>query len=335
MKAAVAKQKGAPLVLEERPLPEPGEGAVRIRVHACGICHSDQFVVEGIWPSLKLPRVPGHEVAGVVDAVGPGVRHVQPGARVGVGWYGGHCGVCRACREGDFVLCENGPVTGISFDGGYEEYMLASVSALAMIPEDLDFAEAAPLLCAGVTTFNSLRNSGARAGDVVAVHGLGGLGHLGVQFARAMGFYVVAIARGAEKADLAKKLGAHEYLDATQGDMIQGLQKLGGASVILSTAVSGQAASELVNGLGRNGCLVVLGASPDPITIRSGSLIGGRRRIQGWPSGQASDSEDTLRFAQLHGIRPRIETFPLAEAQAAYQHMMQGKARFRAVLKAI
>jgi D-arabinose 1-dehydrogenase-like Zn-dependent alcohol dehydrogenase len=333
MKAAIVKQKGAPLVIEERPTPEPGEGTVRIKVHACGICHSDQFVVDGIWPSLKLPRVPGHEVAGVVDAVGPGVTHIQPGARVGVGWYGGHCGVCRACREGDFVLCENGMITGISFDGGYEEYMLAPASALAAIPEGLDFSEAAPLLCAGITTFNALRNSGARAGDVVAVHGLGGLGHLGVQFARAMGFYVVAIARGAEKADLAKKLGAHEYLDSLQGDATKGLQKLGGANVILSTAVSGQAASDLINGLGRNGCLVVLGGSPDPISIRPGLLIGGRRRIQGWPSGQASDSEDTLRFSQLHGIRPRIETFPLGEAQGAYQHMMQGKARFRAVLK--
>lgn len=333
MKVAVVKQKGGPLVMEDRPLPEPGEGEVRVKVHACGICHSDLFVVDGIWPGLKYPRVPGHEVAGVADAVGGGVHRIQPGARIGVGWYGGHCGECAACLEGDFILCERGLITGIHSDGGYAEYMIARAQAIAPVPEGISFAEAAPLLCAGVTTFNSLRNSGARAGDLVAVHGLGGLGHLGVQFARAMGFRVVAIARGEEKAALAKKLGAHEYLDSTKGNTAQALQRMGGARVILFTAVSGQAASEMIQGLGRNGCLVVLSGAPDAMTVKPGVLIGNRRRIQGWPSGQASDSADTLRFAAQTGIRPLIETFPLDQASAAYQHMMAGKARFRAVLQ--
>ncbi|MGH9407512.1 MAG: alcohol dehydrogenase [Candidatus Acidiferrales bacterium] len=333
MQAAVAKEKGEPLRHDERPRRDPGIGEVLIRVRACGVCHSDLFVIEGAWPGLQYPRVPGHEVAGVIEAVGPQVEGFRVGDRVGVGWYGGHCNSCRACRDGDFVECERGIITGIHCDGGYEEYMIARAQALAPIPEEISFAEAAPLLCAGVTTFNSLRNSPARAGDLVAVQGLGGLGHLGVQFAKAMGFRVAAIARGEDKRAFAVKLGAHEYIDAVKENVSSALQKLGGARVVLATAVSSEAIEAAIGGLGRNGCLLLLAAAPDPIPVRAGMLIGKRARIQGWPSGQASDSADTLRFAAATGIRPMIEKFPLREANAAYQHMMQGKARFRAVIE--
>ncbi len=333
MKAAVVVKRSRPLVVEERTVPEPGPREVRIKVHACGVCHSDQFIVDAIWPGLILPRVPGHEVAGVVDAVGSAVQSFHVGQRVGMGWYGGHCGVCTACREGDFILCERPRITGLTHDGGYGEYMIASAESLALIPEEIPFPEAAPLLCAGLTTYNALRNSGARAGDLVAVQGLGGLGHLGVQFARAMGFRVVAISRSREKADEATKLGAHQFIDATEGDAAHELQKLGGARVILATGVSGKATSSLVEGLGRNGCLMLLAGTADSVAIKPGFLIGGRRRVQGWTSGQASDSADTLRFAALAKIRPIIELFSLDQANEAYQKMIQGKIRYRAVLQ--
>lgn len=333
MKAAVVVKKGGPLVIEERPIPEPGPREVRIKVHACGVCHSDQFVMDAIWPGLILPRVPGHEVAGVVDAVGPEVHGIALGQRVGTGWYGGHCGVCTACREGDFILCENPRITGLTHDGGYAEYMIASAGALAPIPGAISFEEAAPLFCAGLTTFNALRHSGARAGDLVAIQGLGGLGHLGIQFARAMGYNVAAISRNSDKAGEALKLGAHEFIDTSAGDPAAALRKLGGARAILATGVSGQAASGLVGGLGRDGCLMLLAGTPDSMTVKPGFLIGGRRRIQGWSSGQASDSADTLRFAALAKIRPLIQIFQLDDADLAYRQMMQGKIRYRAVLQ--
>lgn len=333
MRAAVVIKKSGPLVVEERPVSEPGATEVRIKLHACGVCHSDQFIVDAIWPGLKLPRVPGHEVAGVVEAVGPEVRSFKIGQRVGCGWYGGHCGFCTACREGDFILCENPRITGLTHDGGYAEYMVASADSLAPIPDDLSFTEAAPLLCAGLTTFNALRNSGARAGDLAAVQGLGGLGHLGIQFARAMGFHVVALSRSREKADEAFKLGAHEFIDTTKGDPAAALRKLGGARVILATGVSGHATSNLVEGLGRNGSLILLAGTPDSVIIKPGFLIAGRRTIQGWSSGQASDSIDTLRFAALAKIRPIVELFHLEQANEAYQKMIQGKTRYRAVLQ--
>ncbi|MGH9434061.1 MAG: alcohol dehydrogenase catalytic domain-containing protein [Terriglobia bacterium] len=313
MKVAVVEKKGGPLVTEERPVPEPGPREVRIKVHACGVRHSDQFIVDGIWPGFRLPRVPGHEVAGVVDILGSEVYGVKCGQRVGVGWYGGHCGVCSACREGDFTICENPRITGLTHDGGYAEYMIASADSLAFIPDSIPLPEAAPLLCAGLTTFNALRNSGARPGDLVAVLGVGGLGHLGIQFACAMGFHVVAVSRGEEKAIEAQKLGAHDFIDTTKGDPAGALRKLGGARVILATASSGHAASSLVEGLARNGCLMLLAGTPDSVTVKPGFLIAGRRRVQGWSSGQASDSTDTLRFAAQASIRPVIEGFPWAE----------------------
>lgn len=333
MKAAVVTKKGGPLVIEERPIPEPGLREVRIKVHACGVCHSDQFIVDAIWPGLILPRVPGHEVAGVVDAVGVEVRGFAVSQRVGVGWYGGHCGICTACREGDFILCENPRITGLTHDGGYAEYMIAAADSLASIPDDIPFTEAAPLLCAGLTTFNALRNSGARPGDLVAVQGLGGLGHLGIQFARAMGFHVVAISRSSEKTDEALKLGAHQFIDTTKGDPAVALRNLGGARTILATGVSGHTTSNLVEGLGRNGCLMLLAGAPDSVKVKPGFLIAGRRRIQGWSSGQASDSADTLRFAALAKIRPLVELFQLEQANEAYLKMIQGKTRYRAVLQ--
>lgn len=333
MKAAVVVKKGGPLVIEDRPIPDPGPHEVRIKVYACGVCHSDQFIVDAIWPGLRLPRVPGHEVAGVVDTLGPEVRAFEAGQRVGVGWYGDHCGICAACRDGDFILCENPRITGLTHDGGYAEYMLASADSLAPIPDNIPFPEAAPLLCAGLTTFNALRNSGARPGDLVAVQGLGGLGHLGIQFAHSMGFHVVALSRSSEKLDEALKLGAHEFIDTTRDNPAAALRKFGGARVILATAVSGQAVSNLVEGLGRNGCLMLLAGTPDSVTIKPGFLIAGRRRIQGWSSGQASDSADTLRFAALAKIRPAIEAFPLDQANEAYKKMIGGNVRYRAVLR--
>jgi D-arabinose 1-dehydrogenase-like Zn-dependent alcohol dehydrogenase len=332
MKAMVVRKVREPFVPEERPLPEPGRGQVRIRVHACGVCHSDSFVTEGLWPGLRLPRIPGHEVAGVIDAVGEGVTSLRRGDRVGVGWHGGHDGTCRACLRGKFIQCELGLVTGVTTDGGYAEALLAPAVAVAPLPDALGFAEAAPLLCAGVTTFNALRNAGARSGDLVAVHGLGGLGHLGVQYARAMGFEVVAIARGSDKEDFAHKLGASRYVDSEREDAAKVLAGLGGARIVLATAPSAEAIAKLVPALGIEGCLLIVAAPVEPMPIGAIDLITKNGRIQGWASGTAADSADALAFAARMGVRPIIETFPLADAQAAFERMMSGKARFRAVL---
>ena len=332
MKVAQVPKAGADFQIVEREVPQPGSGQVRIRVQACGVCHSDVLAKEGGWPGLVYPRVPGHEVAGVVDEAGPGVTHWTKGQRVGVGWHGGQDGTCLACRRGDFVNCANLKVPGLSYDGGYGEYMIAPVEALARMPESLDPAEAAPLLCAGVTTFNALRHSGALPSDLVAVQGIGGLGHLGIQFAQKFGYRVAAIGRGPDTAALARKLGASVYIDSVATNAAAELQKLGGARVILATAPSGKAMSSLIDGLGSNGRLIVVGASTDAIEVTPSQLIFGNRTIRGWAWGIATDSEDTLRFAELTGVRPMIERYPLAKAGEAYARMMSGKAEFRAVL---
>ena len=326
----VSKPKG-PFEMVERPIPEPPAGWVRIKVQACGVCHSDSIVKEGLFPGLEYPRVPGHEVAGVIDAVGQGVVQWTKGQRVGVGWFGGNCGHCESCRRGDFFACDEVKTTGISFDGGYGEYMLAPASAVAMMPGDLSPVEAAPLMCAGITTFNSLRNSGARAGDLVAVHGLGGLGHLGVQYAAKMGFYTVAVARGQDKEPLAKKLGAAVYIDSEKVDAAAELKKLGGAKAILATVTSGEAMSAIQGGLGVRGKLLVVGAAPSMQTSPL-LLIFGARTIQGCYSGTSIDSQDTLRFSAFSGVRSMNETYPFERASEAYERMTSGKARFRAVL---
>ncbi len=332
MTAVQISHPGAPFEVVKREVPVPGPNQVRIKVQACGICHSDMFVKEGHWPGLQYPRVTGHEVAGVIDEVGPGVTVWKKGQRVGVGWHGWHCGHCNPCRRGDFISCQNLRITGFSDDGGYAQYMIASADALALIPEALSPVEAAPILCAGITTFNSLRHSGAVAGDLVAVQGLGGLGHLGVQFASKMGYRTVAIGRGKDKEALALKLGAARYLDTDAVKVAEELTKMGGASVILATAPDSKAMSDLIDGLGVGGKLLVVGASADPISVTPIQLIGQRRSIQGWPSGSARDSEDTLNFCALTGIRPMVETFPLEQAAAGYERMLSGKARFRVVL---
>ncbi len=332
MKAVQISKAGGDFELVERDIPEPGPGQVHIKVEACGICHSDFLVKEGVWPGIEYPRVPGHEVAGRVDAVGAGVTEWTPGQRVGVGWHGGHCFKCEPCRRGHFVLCQFQKITAISFDGGYAEYMVARSEAVAAMPDDLPAAEAAPLMCAGITVFNALRHSGARAGDTVAVQGIGGLGHLGIQYARQMGFHTLAIGRGQDKAPLARKLGAHEFIDTAAGSVGPNLQKLGGARMILATAPDAKSISALVGGLATDGKLVVVGAPGEPLTVNALDLISGRRSIQGWPSGTAKDSEDTLRFSVQSGVRPMIEKFPLAKAAEAYDQMISGRARFRAVL---
>jgi D-arabinose 1-dehydrogenase-like Zn-dependent alcohol dehydrogenase len=332
MKAAQISKPGAGFQIVEREIPEPHAGQVRIKVQACGVCHSDVFTVEGSWPGIQHPRVPGHEVVGIIDEVGDGVSEWKKGQRVGVGWHGGQDNTCLECRRGDFRNCRNLKVTGISYDGGYQEYMLAPVEALAAVPESLSDAEAAPLLCAGIATFNALRHSGALPGDLVAVLGVGGLGHLGVQFANKFGYKAAAIGRGPENATLAKKLGASVYIDSKSTNAAEALQKLGGAQVILGTAPSSKAMSELVNGLGPNGKLMVMGLSFDPIEVTPAQLISGNRTIQGWAAGTPTDSEDTLRFAELTGVRPMIETYPLENAEEAYARMMSGKAQFRVVL---
>jgi D-arabinose 1-dehydrogenase-like Zn-dependent alcohol dehydrogenase len=333
MKVAVVPRAGAPFRIEQRDVPQPQAGQVLIKVQACGICHSDAFTRAGGWPGIEYPRVPGHEIAGVVEALGAGVTEWKKGQRVGVGWYGGHCGVCKACRAGDFVLCERGQVPGISYDGGYAEYMIAPRETLAAIPDDLKDVDAAPLLCAGITTFNALRHSGATAGDVVAILGIGGLGHLGVQYAVKMGYRTVAIARGEDKAKLAMELGAHEYVDSTRQDPAAALQLLGGARVILATATSGAAMTVVLGGLGRNGKMIIVGVSQDPVEVPTALMVMHRGSVQGWPSGTANDSADTLAFSALSGVRPMIEEFPLDRAEEAYQRMMSGHARFRVVLK--
>jgi len=332
MTAVQISRPGAPFEVVKREVPAPGPNQVRIKVDACGVCHSDVFVKEGHWPGLQYPRVTGHEVAGVIDEVGPGVTTWKKGQRVGVGWHGKHCGQCVPCRRGDFIACQNLRITGFNDDGGYAQYMIASSVALALIPDSLMPIMAAPLLCAGITTFNSLRHSGAVAGDLVAVHGLGGLGHLGVQFASKMGYRTVAIGRGKDKEPVAVKLGASLYLDADAVNVAKELASLGGASVILATAPNSKAMSDLIDGLGVGGKLLVVGAAADPISVTPIQLIGQRRSIQGWPSGSARDSEETLNFCALTGIRPMVETFPLEQAAAAYDRMVSGKARFRVVL---
>jgi D-arabinose 1-dehydrogenase-like Zn-dependent alcohol dehydrogenase len=333
MRVVQVTRANGPLELSERPIPDPGAGSVRVKVQACGICHSDSFTKEGTWPGLKFPRIPGHEIAGLIDAVGPDVAGWTPDQRVGIGWHGGHCGHCGSCRRGDFVTCQIAPaVPGITYDGGYAEYVIAPIAALARIPDGISPVDAGPLMCAGITTYNALRNSGARAGDVVAVLGVGGLGHLAVQYAARMGFRTIAIARGKDKEPLARKLGASQYIDSQSQDAAAELNKLGGAKVIVATVTSGTAMSSVIGGLSVNGKLIVLGAAHEPLQVPAHLLIGGRRSIAGWPSGTSLDSEDTLAFSLLSGVRAMTEVFPLERAAEAYEHMMSGNARFRVVL---
>lgn len=332
MKVVQVPRPGASFEIVERDIPQPGPGQVRVQVHACGICHSDQLTKEGLFPGIQYPRVPGHEISGHIDAVGAGVTQWKPGQHVGVGWHGGHCFICENCRRGDFILCLNQKITGISFDGGYEEYMVVPAEAVAAVPDGIAADEAAPLLCAGITVFNAMRNSGTRAGELVAIQGLGGLGHLGVQYARQMGFRTVAIGRGSDKEPLARKLGAHVYVDSGATDAAAELRKLGGARLILATAPDARGISAIAGGLASNGELLVVGVPDQPITTNVMQIVGGRQNIQGWPSGSAIDSEDTLRFSVLTGVRPMIEKYPLEKAAEAYERMRSGKARFRVVL---
>jgi D-arabinose 1-dehydrogenase-like Zn-dependent alcohol dehydrogenase len=332
MKVAQIPKPGADFQVVEREVPQPGKGEVRIKIQACGVCRSDVFTKEGEWPGIQYPRVPGHEIAGTIDELGAGVSEWKKGQRAGVGWHGGQDNTCWACRRGDFRNCRNLKIPGISYDGGYEQYMVAPVEALVPIPETLSDAEAAPLLCAGITTYNALRHSGAFPGDVVAVQGVGGLGHLGIQFANKFGYKVAAIGRGPENASLAKKLGASAYIDSRSTKPAEALQRLGGARVILATAPSSNAMSELIDGLAPNGKLLVVGVTSDPIEVTPIQLITGSRALQGWAAGTPADSEDTLRFAELTGVRPMIETYPLERAAEAYARMLSGKAEFRVVL---
>ncbi len=332
MKSAQISKPGAAFSVVEREIPKPGANQVRIKVQACGVCHSDVVTKDGLLPGIQYPRVPGHEVVGLVDEVGAGVSEWKKGQRVGVGWHGGHDGTCLQCRRGDFMNCVNMKIPGVSYDGGYQQYMIAPMEALVTVPDSLKDAEAAPLLCAGITTFNALRHAGAMPPDLIAVQGIGGLGHLGIQFANKCGYKVAAIGRGSENEALAKKLGAHVYIDSQATNVVQELQKLGGAKAILATAPSGKSMSELIDGLGPNGRLMVIGAPFDPIEVSPVQLIFGSRTIEGWASGIATDSEDTLRFAELTGVRPMIETYPLEKAAEAYDRMMSGKAQFRVVL---
>ncbi len=332
MKAVQVSKARGDFEVVERPTPEPGRGQVRIKVEACGICHSDALVKEGLWPGIQYPRVPGHEIAGRIDAIGAEVTLWKPGQRVGVGWHGGHCFQCDPCRRGDFVNCKFEKITAITFDGGYAEYVVVPAEAVALMPDDLPSDEAAPLLCAGITVFNALRNSGGRGGDLVAVQGIGGLGHLGIQYARQMGFRTVAIGRGGDKQPLAKKLGAHEYIDTSAGDPAQALQKMGGAHVILATAPDSKSISALVDGLGARGTLLVVGAGFESLTVTPLQLIPGSKTVRGWASGSARDSQDALEFSAFSGVRPMIERYPLEKAAEGYQQMISGKARFRVVL---
>ncbi len=324
---------GGAFQLVQKQFPDPGPGHVRIRVQACGVCHSDSLTKEGMWPGIQFPRVPGHEVAGVLDAVGPDVPVFKVGQRVGLGWHGGHCNYCTPCRRGDFMLCENQPISGINYDGGYADYVTAPANAIALVPDELKDADAGPLLCAGVTTFNALRNSGARTGDTVAILGLGGLGHLAVQYAAKAGYRTVAVARGQDKGPLAQQLGAHIYIDSTTQDPAKELQKIGGANVILSTVTSAKALEWVIDGLAPAGKFILVGAPEDgPIVVNPFPMLLGRRTVAGWPSGTGMDSEDTLNFSALTGVKPMIETYPLEKAGEAYDRMMSGKARFRVVL---
>jgi D-arabinose 1-dehydrogenase-like Zn-dependent alcohol dehydrogenase len=332
MRAVQVSRANGPLELVEREIPEPGPGSVRIKVEACGICHSDSMVKSGAMPGMKYPRIPGHEVVGTVEALGPDVIGVTQGQRVGVGWHGGYCGHCNACRHGDFFACQSGRITGLTHDGGYADYMIAHSSALALLPEGLSAIEAGPLVCAGVTTFNALRNCGAQPGDTVAILGIGGLGHLGVQFAAKMGFRTIAIARGNDKESLARKLGAHQYIDSQAHDVAAELNKAGGAKVVLATVTNAEAMAATLGGLAVHGKLLVVGAPHDPLNVPVFVLIGGRRSIMGWYSGTAIDSQDTLEFSLLTGVAAMTEVYPLERAAEAYERMMSGKARFRVVL---
>lgn len=332
MRAVQVKSANGPFELVEREIPEPKARSVRIKVQACGVCHSDSFAKEGTFPGITYPRVPGHEVAGVIDAIGPDVIAWKVGQRVGVGWCGGYCGYCESCRRGDFITCSNMLIPGINYDGGYADYMIAPQEALALIPDELTAVEAGPLMCAGITTYNALRNSGARPGDVVAILGIGGLGHLGVQFAAKLGFKTVAIARGKDKEALAKKLGAFHYIDSQAQNVAAELAKLGKAKAILATVTNGKAMSSVIGGLDINGKLIIVGAAGDPIEVSALELIGGRRSIVGWPCGSSMDSQDTMEFSAAHNIRSMNEVFPLEKASEAYDLMMSGKARFRVVL---
>lgn len=330
--AAQVGKAGGEFELVEREMPQPGAGEVRIKVEACGICHSDKFVKQGGFPGLTYPRVPGHELVGFVDEVGSGVTEWKKGDHVGVGWHGGHCFVCDSCRRGDFVTCQNEVITGITQDGGYQQYMLARHEAVALVPEGLDAAEGGPLMCAGITTFNALRNSGARPGDLVGVLGIGGLGHLGIQYAAKSGYRVVGIGRGPENAALAKKLGAFAYVDSKATKVAQELKKLGGVKVLLATAPNAKAMAETIDGLAVGGKLLVVGAPFEPMDVSVLQLLMMRRGIQGWPSGTARDSQDTLEFSKFAGVRPMIEKYPLKEVKKAYERMTSGEAQFRVVL---
>lgn len=327
----VSKPKGA-LEVIERNIPEPGLAQVRIKVQACGICHSDSFTKDGLFPGIQYPRVPGHEIAGVIDALGEGVNEWKPGQRVAVGWHGGHCGRCESCRRGDFITCRYLQVPGISYDGGYADYMVAPTEAVAVIPNELSATEAAPLMCAGITTYNALRNSGARVGEVIAILGIGGLGHLGVQFASKMGFNTIAIGRGKDEEELVKRLGARQYIDSRSQNAVEELTKLGGAKVILGTVPSGKAMSSILGGLAVNGKLIMIGVSEEPVEVPPALYVIGRRSLVGWPAGTSIDSQDTLSFSVMSGVRPMTEVYPLERAGEAYEQMMSGRARFRAVL---
>jgi D-arabinose 1-dehydrogenase-like Zn-dependent alcohol dehydrogenase len=333
MRAMIVPKAGAPFEMVERDSPAPGPHEVRIKVQACGVCHSDSVTVNGLMPGIAYPRIPGHEVIGIVEAIGPDVAGWSVGARVGVGWFGGACGYCGNCRRGDAFACENiRGATGVTRDGGYATHMLAHASALARVPEALDSVESAPLLCAGITTFNALRNCGAGPGDLVAIHGVGGLGHLGVQFAARQGFRTVAVNRGRDKEQLARSLGAHAYIDSAAEDPAKALQAMGGAKAIIATVTDAGAMQAIAGGLGPNGVLMVIGAV-GALTVNSLDLLARRAAVKGWYSGTSADSEDTLRFSELNAIASMNEVFPLEQAQAAYDRMMSGKARFRVVLK--
>ncbi|MBA3722181.1 MAG: alcohol dehydrogenase catalytic domain-containing protein [Parachlamydiaceae bacterium] len=333
MRAMQVPGPNKPFELVEKDIPVPQSGTVRVKIQACGVCHSDSFTKEGTFPGLKFPRVPGHEIAGVIDALGPNVVGWKVGQRVGIGWHGGHCGYCPSCRKGDFTTCSNIQVPGISYDGGYAEYMVAPVDALAIIPDELSAVEAGPLMCAGITTYNALRNSGAIAGDIVVIHGIGGLGHLGIQYAAKMGFHTIAIARGKDKEALAKKLGAHQYMDSEAVNVPDELQKLGGAKVILDTVTNSKSMSSIVNGLSINGKHILVGITQEPMQVSTLFLVAGRRSVLGWPSGTAMDSQDAMSFSALTGVKSMNQVFPLEKAAEAYDLMMSGKARFRVVLE--
>ncbi len=333
MRAVQVPGPKKPFELVEKEIPVPKKGSVRVKVQACGVCHSDSFTKEGAFPGIQYPRVPGHEIAGVIDALGEDAGDWKVGQRVGIGWHGGHCKICESCRRGDFMTCSKPQIPGITYDGGYAEYLVAPIEALALIPDSLSPVEVGPLMCAGITTFNALRHSGAIAGETVAILGIGGLGHLAIQFAVKMGFRTVAIARGKEKQPLAKKLGAHHYIDSESQNVSEELKKLGGAKVILSTVTNNQAINAAIEGLAINGKLLNVGIPEDPLSVSVLWLIGGRRSVAGWPAGTSIESQDTLSFSALSGVRSMNQVFPLEKAAEAYELMMSGKARFRVVLQ--